>query len=171
MHVHYQCVISLAFVCLLGEWYQHSPFSFLGYSIFWIPVRKFSDWSLENETSVDLWSDITAMEYPSPHILRLLYSSFLTEKNLHIRWSAAISMFTVFFSVKKELYNKQSMCGDGYSMTQPMLGFFLSVLLHFKMYSALSNLWLIKKHMFKLFAFYAQKSLLKEIERKDKPEV
>ncbi len=34
-------------------------------------------------TSVDLWSNIIAMEYPSPHILRLYVALFMKEEELY----------------------------------------------------------------------------------------
>ena len=35
-------------------------------------------------TSVDLWSDIIAMEYPSPHILRLYIALFLKKNTVNV---------------------------------------------------------------------------------------
>ncbi len=40
-----------------------------------------TSWSLDYVTSVDLWSDLIAMDYPSPYILRLYIALFMKEKD------------------------------------------------------------------------------------------
>ena len=46
-----------------------------------IEQRYIAPKSLDYVTSVDLWSDIIAMEYPSPHILPLYIALFMKEKD------------------------------------------------------------------------------------------
>ncbi len=43
---------------------------------FWYSLFNFKTFNLLTVTSVDLWSDIIAMDYPSPHILRLYIALF-----------------------------------------------------------------------------------------------
>ena len=53
----------------------------------------------------------------STHSSLVMQLFFNRKKTVNIAQQLAnISMFTVFFLLKKELYNKRMMCGDGYSM-------------------------------------------------------
>ena len=71
-----------------------------------------------------IWSDIIAMEYPSPHIL-CLYSHGPKLCSLNLLFYCRIpaggkhSMFTAFFFHKRAIYRRR-LCRDGWQLCRTM---------------------------------------------------